>query len=66
MTHLHYVYDEHGDITDYYVFCSDSCLKNSVRDYAGWNGCHEIPVSSPCAHKYCENVIIGIEDCERI
>ena len=59
MAHLVFVEDEHGDVVDNEVYCSDQCAKNSPR-YNGWNGCNEISISEPCAH--CQAQVAGVED----
>ena len=44
MAHLHFIEDQHGDVVDNIVYCSDSCHRNHSKTYNGWNGCHEISV----------------------
>ena len=59
MAHLEYIEDEHNDVIDYVVYCSDYCNRENNRNYNGWNGCHEISISEPCA--CCGAVVQGIE-----
>jgi hypothetical protein len=60
MAHMHFIEDEHGDVVDNIVFCSDFCHHEYTKDkYEGWNGCHEISVSEPCAN--CNDTVEGIE-----
>jgi hypothetical protein len=60
MAHLHFIEDQHGDIVDNIVFCSDYCHRDHIPNYKGWNGCHEISVSEPCAN--CGDTVSGIEE----
>ena len=68
MAHLHFVEDEHGDVVDHIVFCSDFCHsdycwrehKNGNLEYGGWNGCHEISTSEPCAN--CDDLVPGLDE----
>ena len=62
MAHLHFVEDQNGDVIDNIVYCSDSCHRNHSKTYNGWNGCHEISVSEPCAS--CGAMVMGIEDTD--
>jgi hypothetical protein len=56
MAHLHFVEDGHGDVVDHIVFCSDYCHREHTdQSYAGWNGCHEISTTEPCAN--CEELV---------
>ena len=61
MAHLHFVTDGHGDVVDHIVFCSDFCNReHSDQSYDGWNGCHEISVTEPCAN--CEEPVHGLDE----
>jgi hypothetical protein len=60
MAHLVFIEDDKGDVIDHIVYCSDFCAK-SHPDYAGWNGCHEIPFGERC---HCGQAVAGIEDEE--
>ena len=63
MAHLHFVKDSHGDVVDHIVYCSDYCHREHTDvSYYGWNGCHEISVSEPCAN--CEEMVHGLDDDE--
>jgi hypothetical protein len=59
MAHLVFVENEHGDVIDNEIYCSDQCAKNSPR-YNGWNGCNEISINEPCWH--CQAQVKGIEE----
>ena len=66
MAHLHLIEDDHGDVVDQIVFCSDfchqaHCLREGI-DYQGWFGCQEISITEPCAN--CEAEVQGIETME--
>ena len=73
MAHLHFVnerpdstpIDERGDLVDLIVFCSDSCHydyvhKDSSLIYEGWNGCHEVSATEPCAE--CGVPVQGLDE----
>jgi hypothetical protein len=57
--HLTFVEDDHGDVIDQEVYCSDFCAQSNAR-YNGWNGLHEISVSEPC--NKCGTLVRGIEE----
>lgn len=59
MAHLTFIEDEHGDIVDQEVFCSDYCAKASEY-YQGWNGCNEISVTEPCYE--CGTRVNGLDE----
>ena len=64
MAHLQFIEDAQGDVVDQIVFCSDFCHRlHAAADYNGWNGCHEISVSEPCAE--CGDPVAGVEDLYR-
>lgn len=48
MAHMVTINDERGDIVDARYYCSDYCASTDSL-YAGWNGCHELQDSEPCA-----------------
>jgi hypothetical protein len=64
MAHLHFIEDIDGDVVDHVIFCSDFCHREYCDDetyiYGGWNGCHEISTSEPCA--YCEALVGGLDE----
>jgi hypothetical protein len=60
MANLHFIEDEHGDVVDYLVFCSDYCHKEHVDSYEGWSGCHEISFTQPCEN--CGATVPGLDE----
>jgi hypothetical protein len=61
MAHLHMLEDSNGDVVDVVVFCGDFCHRQHTgEDYAGWNGCHEISVTEPCAE--CGEMVEGLDE----
>ena len=61
MPHLHFICDEHGDVVDHLVFCSDYCHQSYVgSNYGGWNGCHEISCSESCNE--CGHIVEGLDE----
>ena len=67
MAHLHFIEDADGDVEDQVVFCSDWChdtwcMRAGNADYDGWNGCHEIGDSEPCAE--CDEMVNGVNEEE--
>lgn len=62
MTHYYEHNDINGDIVDITPFCSDWCHQQwcaeNGMNYEGWNGCHEQPYDTECAH--CEEQILGV------
>jgi hypothetical protein len=61
VAHLQFIEDAQGDVVDYVVFCSDYCSRFHVAgDYKGWNGCHEIGATEPCAE--CGGPVAGLDE----
>ena len=62
MAHYHFIEDDKGDLVDVLTFCSDGCHQTYClrynTDYRGWNGCHELEFSTPCA--YCGEIVAGV------
>ena len=52
MSHIVWHEDKEGQAIDVTYYCSDYCAR-SDKDYAGWNGCFEIPAE-------CESVFCGL------
>lgn len=63
MAHYKPVSDGKGDLIELHLFCSDWCHKCwcewNKEEYEGWNGCHELQVSSPC--EWCGTTVKGID-----
>lgn len=60
MAHIEYIEDKQGDVIDLVIYCSDFCNIEHNKNYRGWNGCHEIPTSQPCA--CCGAIVAGIDE----
>ena len=61
MAHLHFIEDEHGDVVDQNVFCSDFCHREHAgENYGGWNGCAEISSTTPC--EKCGATVQGLDE----
>ena len=50
MSHIVWHEDKEGQAIDVTYYCSDYCAR-SDKDYAGWNGCFEIPAE--CESVFC-------------
>ena len=59
MAHIVAINDKKGDIVDAVVYCSDYCAKTH-KQYAGWNGCHELNFDAGCA--FCGVILRGLEE----